>query len=110
MDIKVEHGLLKIDKQYYKVDYKDGREVLIKVNKKEIDKKTKIVKELAHKLKDNLDREIVMREALQQLSSKELQKLDKLIKSKRQYNPKTREGYCADMKIGNFVIPIVSNH
>ncbi len=108
--MKIEHkdNLLKVEGKYYRVVDIDGKHTFEQVNKKKVEKKANLVKKLASKLKDNLDREIVMKEALTNLSLEELERLDKMVKSERKYKPKTREGACADMKVGNFIIPIVA--
>ena len=107
MDIELIDNLLNIDGKYYKAEYKDGIPKIVRVNKKDVEKKKNLVKRLAKDLQNSLDKEIIMREALGKMRFKDLQQLEKLMKSKRQYKPKTREGACADMKVGNFIIPIV---
>jgi len=107
MEPEIKNHLLKINKEYYKVSYKDGRPYLEKVKKKDVERKLKLVGEMTDKLKDSLNQEIVMKEALGKMRLKELEKLNKMIISGKRYKPKTREHHCADMKVGNFIIPIV---
>lgn len=97
------------DGKYYEQSATDGRPTFIEVPKKKIDEQLKMAKELAKKLKDNLDAEKVLIEIFMAKYDKEnLDKLYKTVfKSKKKYKPKTREGYCVDMKVGNHIIPII---
>jgi len=108
MKVELENGLLKANGKYFELKNIRGKEVFQEIEKSKVTEKEKLVRELAKKLKDNLDREVVMREALRRVPSKELKKIDKLLKSKKKnYKPKTREGHCADMLIGNYILPVV---
>jgi len=97
------------DGVYYEWENRDGKAVLVLADKKKIDEKEVKVKEIAKKIKEGLNPEAVITEALMQIGDKDIEKLYKLVNStKRKYKPKTREGHCVDMKVGRFIIPIVN--
>lgn len=98
--------LVKVGNKYYEINHEDGKPVLKEVDVKQVRKEEKLIGELAKKLVGNLDGEAVLREALRRLEFKEVEKLGKMLKSKRKYKPKTREGHCTDMKVGGFILPI----
>ena len=63
---------------------------------------------IANKLKSSLDREKILFESVMKLDEKELQTLHNvLFNSKKKVKPKTRADHCVDMKVGNFILPIV---
>jgi len=95
--------------KYYEGDMKDGKPTFIEVPKKKVDEQIKMAKELAKKLKESLDAEKVLTEVfMSKYDKKHLDELYKTVfKSKKKYKPKTREGYCVDMKVGNHIIPII---
>ena len=99
----------KCNGRYYEQSAKDGKPTFIEVSKKKVDEQLKMAKELAKHLKDSLDAEKVLIEVF--MTKYDKQTLDKLyktvFKSKKKYKPKTREGYCVDMKVGNHIIPII---
>ncbi len=109
LGIEKEFEYLKIKGKYYEFSARDGKPVLIEVSKKKVDGQLKMAKELAKKLKSNLDAEKILTEIfMTKYDKKNLDKLYKLVfKSKQTYKPKTREGYCVDLKIGNHIIPII---
>ena len=102
---------IKIKGKYYKMSEtgKDGVETFIEVPAKDVNEQMKIAKKLANTLKDNLDANKVLMEIfMSRYNIKDLRKLhDMIFKSKKKYKPKTRDGHCVDMKIGNHIIPIV---
>lgn len=95
--------------KYYEASAKDGKPTFIEIPKKKVDDQLNMAKELAKKLKGNLDAEKVLVEVFMTRYDKEnLENLYKTIfKSKKKYKPKTREGYCVDIKVGNHIIPII---
>lgn len=94
--------------KYYRFSMQDGKPILIPVLKKEVEKHHKLSKELAEKFREGLDANKVLTEVfMTKYDVKELEKLDKLTKSGKSYQTKTREGYCVDMKFGNHIIPII---
>ncbi|KKK94482.1 hypothetical protein LCGC14_2682430 [marine sediment metagenome] len=66
------------------------------------------LKELAERLKENLDGEAVMIEALSKLDDGALEQIHNVVFNiKRKTKVKTRKHYCVDMKVGRYIIPIV---
>ena len=71
-------------------------------------KKIDIAKEITEKLKNSLDKEAVLMEALTKLDIAYLENLhNALYNSKRKVKPKTRMHHCVDMKIGKMIVPII---
>lgn len=111
MTIEKIYNYLVINKEYYSVEMnKNGSPEFKKVNKKEVEQKIKKAKEIAHALKDGIDGEKILTETLMiNLQDKDFERLYKqTFQTKRKYKPKTREHHCVDMKVGNFIIPIVN--
>ena len=107
-DIDKKYDYLVINGKYYSFKSKDGKPVVVEVNKKIVEKKIKKAKQVANKLKEGFDTIAVLTEKLMQMEDKDLDNLFKLLfKSKIKYKPKTREGHCVDMKVGRFIIPII---
>ena len=105
-EYKMEHGYVIINKKHYNVSHKKGKPILTQ------DKNAKKIiaqaKRIAKKLKSTLDAEAVLTEAILKLDKKEIQTLEKTINNKnKNYKPKTRKHHCVDMKIGNFILPII---
>ena len=102
------YGLLIIDGEYYEETHQDGKPIFKPVSKIRIKKAEKMATQIAEKIKDSLDREKVIRESVMKLDLTELEKLHNTVfNEKRKAKAKTREHYCVDMKIGNFILPIV---
>jgi hypothetical protein len=102
---------LVIEGEYYEVKASSlGTPTFVKQNKNKIKLKIQRAKEMAKKLKDNLDGEKVLTEALlTNFDDKAFDKLyNQLFNSKINYKPKTRAHRCVDMKVGNTIIPIVN--
>jgi hypothetical protein len=103
-------GFLIIDGDYYTIDTpnEDGNFDTGEMKWKKVDKEKieKIVDEIAEKLKDALDPKVVIRDALFDLSTKDLKKLTvKLIKEKAK--PRiTVKKHCVQMKVGGVKIYI----
>lgn len=100
---------LKFKDKYYEYDSKDGKAVFVEVSKKNVDEHLKKAKELVKKLKEGFDTEKVLMEVfMSKYDKKHLDELYKTVfKSKKKYKPRTREGACVDMKVGNHIIPII---
>jgi len=99
---------LVIDDIFYEADMKDGKTILVPVPKKRMEKEIKMGEEIVNKLKDETDIKKILMEAVMQLEDKERKKLyDLLYKSKKQYKVKTRDDHCVDVKVGNYVLPII---
>ncbi len=102
-------GYWKIDGEYYKETTRLGKLVLKKVNKKKIEDNIEIATKISKKLKDNLDAHKVLMESILKLEDRDIKKLYKLLfNSERDYTSVTRSHHCVDMKIGNFILPIVN--
>jgi len=97
-----------VDGEYYEWGSEDGKPILKKVSKAKIKGMEKICEKIAHKIKEGLNAEVLLKEILMtNLSEKDLKKLHKLLfESKRKYKPKTREHHCVDMTVGRFIIPL----
>ncbi len=107
-EIQKKYGFLMIDNQYYEETHKDGKPIFKPVSKAKVNKAEKMAKEIAEKIKDSLDREKVIREAVMKLELPELESLHNTVfNAKRKAKATTREHHCVDMKVGNFILPIV---
>ncbi len=107
LEFEKEHGYVKIKGKYY-LPEEDGMKGILQFKEvKDAVQKIKKAKEIAKHLKDGLDREIVLTEAIMKLEPKEFDTLYKMFKSGKKYKQKMREHRCVDMKVGNFVLPIV---
>ena len=107
--IGFKYGMLQVNGKSYQWEMIDGKETYVKVSEKEVKAKTELAKKLTDKLRDSLDRDKVLMEALMSMPPKELKKLENLLfKSKKVYKPKTRADACVDMKVGNFILPIIA--
>jgi len=106
--LRKHYGYLIVGDKYYKLDMM-GRETIFKeVKASQVKKKIKLMEELSKKLKDSLDAEAVMMEALSKLEMEELIMIhDKIFNEKRKTKPRTRKHHCVDMKVGDVIIPIV---
>lgn len=106
------YGYLVINGEFFEADSKDGKTIFKKINKREIKKLEKMSEKIAEHLKDALDKKKVLRESVMKMGSKEIETLHNMLfpkkgKKPRKYKAKTREDRCVDMKVGNFIIPIV---
>jgi len=104
-------GYVKFNGKFYDSSEKDGKITLVKVSEKEVEKHKKIAEELAEKLKESLDaKKVLMEVFMTRYDRKSLEGFHKTIfKGKIQYKPKTRDGHCVDMKVGNHIIPIIND-
>jgi IS30 family transposase len=106
--IEREYGFLKIGNKYY--EQQDAKEKIsfVEVSKGKVKKKIKLLKEITEKLKDNLDKEAVLMEALSKIDSPSLEIIHSTVyNSKRKVKIETRKHYCVDMRVGKITIPIV---
>lgn len=107
-EIERRYGYLVIDGEYFDCETKDGKHTLKKIPEKRLEKKLKRAGEIVDKLEKNADVRKILMEAVMQIADKEQEKLHNMLyNSKRRYIPKTREHYCVDIKIGNFILPII---
>ena len=108
LNIEFRHGYYYIDGEYYEIGSKDGKTILKHVDNKKIKERIGKCNKIAEKLKDNLDAHKVMMEAIMKFGDRDINKLYKMLfELKKEYTIKTREHRCVDMKVGNFIIPIV---
>ena len=97
-----------IDDVYYESDMIDGKTILVPVPKERLEKEIKMGTEIVDKLKDDTDVKKILMEAVMQLEDKDREKLHKLLfKSKKKYVVRTRDDHCVDIKLGNFILPII---
>ena len=112
-NITKEWGYLKINGKYYQPQMLRGETIFKEIPEAKMKSNLKLINEIVEKLKDNLDKEAVLRESLMKYSNdlegeKWLRELhNALYNSKRKVKPKTREHHCVDMKVGNIIVPIV---
>lgn len=107
--IEAKHDFLIINGKYFKVDMKRGTPEFSPISKKDFNERQKKIKEIVKKLKDGLDSEAVLEEAIHKnFDEKSLNRLYNLVfRAKRKFKPKTRRHHCVDMTVGNTIIPIV---
>ena len=102
------YGYLFKGGRYYELDERLNSKTLMQfIEVKDAEKKIKKAKSMAEKLKESLDRKKVLTESIMKLDKLDFDRLEKLMDNKVNYKPKTREHRCVDLKIGNFVLPIV---
>ncbi len=107
-NIEYKYGYALINGEYYEHGSKDGKVILKQVDRQRVEKKIEKCNRLAKELKKNLDSHKVMMEAIIRFPDRDIDKLTKMLfESKKKYTVKTREHRCVDMKVGNFIIPIV---
>jgi hypothetical protein len=97
-----------IDGTIYKRKEKDHHLTYVETDKKKVEQLDKKADEIVEKLKGNVDVGAILKEAIRKLSPRDVEKLYKIMfSSKKQYKPITRNEHCADIKIGNFILPVV---
>ena len=107
-EITREYEFLKVDNRYFK-PVPDGEKLqYIEVNKKEFEGKVALVKKIANKLKDSLDREAVLGEALSKLDNEYLEQIWGSLNSPTKHKVRTRRHHCVDMKVGRLIIPLIN--
>jgi len=109
-EITREYGFLKVDGKHFKLNPnpKSGRVSYVEITENEFEEKKKLMKEITDRLKESLDKEAVLMEALSKLETEYLEHLhNALYNSKRIIKPKTRKHHCVDMTIGKMIVPIV---
>lgn len=107
MEIKADasrHTII-VDGQHYCVEEsEDGKtHTMIKIDINEYDKK---IREVASKLIDAVDKNMLITDVLVSMTKKDMYDLhDKLFKTKRPRKPKMQPG-CVEMTVGDITIPI----
>ena len=109
MKVDKKYGYLIVDGKYFRGSLdKSGRAMWKETTKTKVNKMEKKAKDIAKELKNSLDREKVLLESIMKLDETEIDTLHNVVfNKKRKVKPKTREHHCVDMKVGNFVLPIV---
>jgi len=106
--LEKKYGYLLIDGKYYEFATKDGQPILKQIPTEEVEEQKRKAEQIAEKLKDGVDAEKILMENLMKLPKTDLKKLYKIVfESKRNYKARTRAHHCVDMKVGNFIIPLV---
>lgn len=99
---------LVIDGVYYESDMKDGKTILVPVPEKRLKKEIKLAEEIVDRLEKDTDIRKILMEAVMSIDDKEREKLHNMLYTgKRKYAIKTRDDHCVDIKLGNFVLPII---
>jgi hypothetical protein len=101
-------GYMKIDGKYYKEAEKDGKSILVEISDREIQKKIELSKKIIPKLREHLDRDKILMEALMKKTEANLKKMEeKLFGKEEPISIYTRSHHCIDMKIGGQILEIV---
>ncbi len=102
-------GMFIVNGKYYQLSSTDGAPVFKQVSTKEVKSREKMARELATKLKDGVDAEKILVESFMvNFSEKDLKGVYKAVfKGKRKLKTQTREHRCVDLKVGNFIVPII---
>ena len=97
-----------IDGIIYKRTEKDHHLTYVEIDKNKVELLDKKNNEIVEKLKGNVDVGEILREAIRKLPPKDVERLYNLtVNAKKKYKPVTRGEHCADIKIGNFILPVV---
>jgi hypothetical protein len=108
-ELTQEYGCLKVDGKYFKPVEEGERLRYIEISKKEFDNRLSTIKKIAEKLKDSLDKEAVLMEALSKLPETHLSGIWVALNNPiKKVKSRTRKHHCVDMKIGNWIVPIVN--
>lgn len=106
-DIQMKHGKMFYNGEYYEVEMIRGKPTIKKISDK-IENQLKLADEITNKIYKRVDTKKILVEALMRLDQPEVEKLYMLLfKDKKRYKVKTREHHCCDVKIGNFIFPII---
>jgi len=99
---------VEIDGTIYKRTEKDHHLTYVETDKKKVEQLDKKTDQIVEKLKNNVDIGVILKEAIRKLPPKEVERLYNLtFNAKKKYKPVTRGDHCADIKIGNLVLPVV---
>lgn len=103
-----EYEFLKVDGKYFRPVREGEALKYVEATETEFNNRVKLLKNIATKLKDSLDREAVLTEALSKLEDEYLETIwGALTNPARKPKVTTRKHHCVDMKIGKLVVPIV---
>jgi len=108
MELEKKWGYIAMGNKFYEIKSRSGKPTFIEVPIKKIKEQQKLAGKIAAKLKDSVDGEKILMEQFMHFKMKTLEQLEKIVFSeKRKYKAKTRSHHCVDMKVGNFIIPLV---
>ena len=107
--IEKRYGYIYIDGDYYEGTTKDGKPVFKKQPRKKVEERIKMAKDIAVAIQDSLDPVAVLTESIMRFEEKkDIDHLHNIVfNSKKKFKAKTRTHHCVDMKVGNFIIPVV---
>jgi len=106
-DIEMKHGKLFCDGKYYQVEMIRGKPIFKDITK-DVEDKLEVVDDITDKLYKKVDAKKILKEALMRMEKDDVNKLYMMLfKDKKQYKVKTREHHCCDLKVGNFIVPII---
>ena len=107
-DIEFEkrHGYLYMDGKYYEMKGNSGVGKFEFVEVKDVQERVEKAEEIAKELIKSFNGKAVLIESIMKMSKRDISTLYKNAVTKK-YKAKTREHECVDMKVGNFVLPIV---
>jgi len=106
MIIEKRYGYFVFEGKYYEMKGSVNNGEFKMVEVKDIQDKINKAKEITEKLIDSLDGKKVLMESIMRLGKSDFNTLYRNAIEKER-NAVTREHHCVDMKIGNFVLPIV---
>lgn len=108
IELSTRFDLIYINGKYFKEISRNGKVFWKKVPIEEIEELENKAEEVAEKLLEHLDRKKVLVEALRKIHPDDLNTVHRMLfEDKKNYKIKTRENHCVDMKIGNFILPII---
>lgn len=108
-EVTREYEYLKVGEKYFRPDREGEKLHYIECTQKEFEDRVGLLKNIAAKMKDGLDREAVLVEALSKLDDEYLEMLwGKLSNPIKKPAIRTRKHHCVDMRVGNLTVPIVS--
>jgi len=107
-EITREYEYLKVDGRYFKPNRQGEKLLYVEVKPEEFEKRMNLVKVIADKMKNHLDKEAVLLEALSRLDDEYLENiLGKLNSPRKKVTITTRKHHCVDMRVGGYTVPIV---
>jgi len=103
--LEYEFGHWKEGDKYYKESTRNGKLVWKEVSLEEVNERIAEAERLAYLLEEGLDPVKILTEAIMRLPKKKVKQLSAALE--RDNNIVTRSHHCVDMKVGNFILPIV---
>ena len=107
-DIEFErkHGYIYMDGKYYEMKGNSGASKFEFVEVKDVQERIDKAEEIADELVKSFNGKAVLVESIMKMPKSDIKTLYRNAITKK-YKVKTREHHCVDMKVGNFVLPIV---